>query len=146
MRLAIDLVRNMVRVLYDRLFDIFAIDCHPVYFTKTAIPCCAGIVRVRITPATLLMSLEGIAICAIVLRTAADLPARDEGVDVLDPLDAKLLFRNGLPDTFQAINIGLGVPTLIRAGLVRSNEPFPFVVPESLNRHFQHSRNCSDGV
>ena len=114
-------VRRTTRELNNGLLDIFAVDRYPVYFTETAILSCADIVRVRITPASLPVSFKCLAVRAIVFRTSANLPARNEGVDALYSLDAELLHCYRLPDTLEAINVCFGIPAMIRTGLVRCN-------------------------
>jgi hypothetical protein len=127
-RLSRNLVCHPACGLDDGCFDILAVDSQSVYFAKTAITGCADIIRVRVSPTTLLVAFEGVAIGAVGLRTATDLPARDEGVHVLDPRDTHLVLVDGLPDAFQAIDVRPRVPTVICARLVRRYQPFPLVV------------------
>jgi hypothetical protein len=130
----------------NRLLDIFAINRHLVNLAKAAILGCADIIGVRIPPATFGVAQESLTIGAVAFGTASNLPARNEGVDVLDSLNAQFLFCDGLPNALQAIEIGLRVQSMIGAGFVRCDEPLPFIMAEGLNGHAQHSGDGSDGV
>ncbi len=67
-------------------------------------------------------------------------------MDVLDSFNAEFLFGNGPSDALKAFDVRPGIPPMIRAGFVRRDQAFPFVVPECLDRHAKHSGDCSDGI
>jgi hypothetical protein len=92
------------------------------------------------------MSFESIAMSAILFGTSMDLPTRDEGVNVFYSLDAEFFHVDGFPYAFQTLNISLGIPTLIRFGLVRDDEPLSFIMTESLDRDTEHPCYGSNGI
>jgi hypothetical protein len=91
-------IRRDVREPNYCLLDVFTVDRHLVDFAQTAILGCTDIVCVRIAPTTLCVTFESIALGTVVLRTTTDLPAGDEGMNMLDALDTQFLFGNGSSD------------------------------------------------
>lgn len=97
----------IARELDNGFFDLFAIESDPVHFTQATITARACIVRVIVTPAPLHMPLECLTLGPITIRTSSNLPARDQGVDVLYSFDAQFLVIDGVADALEALDIGL---------------------------------------